>query len=209
VITTNARTKDLEDVGLLFHSILRYAEANAERLDRSIISIGYSTLLSNADQAACCLAELHVDTGEGWDGCVWLERLEDIREGSLAQILYAEEVDVESAVIRWLSPAVLKKNTQPEESANLFVMNSRGHYFEVNLRDVAVDKGRLRDCQLYDSEAALMQEVARQTGCSVNEVVGSAFYITMRNGLPTIIDDRGNAEAIEATIEDFISDFEL
>tara|TARA_R110000868_G_scaffold101750_9_gene280190 strand:- start:16702 stop:17019 length:318 start_codon:yes stop_codon:yes gene_type:complete len=103
VITTNARTKDLEDVGLLLHSILRYAEANAERLDRSIISIGYSTLLSNADQAACWLAELHVDTGPDWDGCVWLERLEDISEGSLAQMLYAEDVDVESAVIRWLS----------------------------------------------------------------------------------------------------------
>lgn len=49
------------------------------------------------------LAELHVDTGPDWDGCVWLERLEDISEGSLAQMLYAEDVDVESAVIRWLS----------------------------------------------------------------------------------------------------------
>lgn len=209
MITTNARTKDLEDVGLLFHSILRYAEANAERLDRSIISIGYSALLSRSDQAARWLAELHVDTGEEWDGCVWLERLEAISEGSLAQMLYAEEVDVESAVIRWLSPAVLKKNSQPEQTANLFVMNSRGHYFEVNMRDVAVDKGRLRDCQLYESESALMQAVGRQTGCSVNELVGSAFYITMRNGAPTIIDDRGFAQAIEGPVEDFIADFEL
>ena len=103
MITTNSRTKDLEDVGLLFHSILRYAEANAERLDRSIISIGYSTLLNNADQAASWLACLHVEADEDWDGCVWLERLEDIREGSLAQMLYADDVDVESAVIRWLS----------------------------------------------------------------------------------------------------------
>lgn len=103
MILTNSRDKDPEDVGLLFHSIMRYAEANAERLDRSIMSIGYSTLLSNADQAAAWLAELNVDTGPDWDGCVWLERLEDISEGSLAQMLYNDGVDVESAVIRWLA----------------------------------------------------------------------------------------------------------
>jgi len=103
MISTNSRSKDPEDVGLLFHSILRYAEANAERLDRSIISIGYGTLLSNADQAAGWLAELHVDTGDEWDGCIWLERLEDISESSLAKMLYNEGVDVESAVIRWLA----------------------------------------------------------------------------------------------------------
>ena len=103
MITTNARTKDPEDVGLIFHSILRYGEANADRLDRSIISIGYSTLLNNAGQAASWLASLHVDGGDDWDGCVWLERLDDISAGSLAQMLYADDVDVESAVICWLS----------------------------------------------------------------------------------------------------------
>lgn len=103
MITTNARTKDLEDVGLLFHAILRYGEEHAERLDQSIVSIGYSTLLNNADQAAFCLATQHVDEGDDWDGCVWLERLEDITEGSLAQMLYAENVDVGSAVRRWLA----------------------------------------------------------------------------------------------------------
>jgi hypothetical protein len=103
VITTNARTKDLEDVGLLFHAILRYGEAHAERLDRSIVSIGYRTLLNNADQAAFWLASQHVDVGDDWDGCVWLERLEDISAGSLAQMLYADSVDVENIVLRWLS----------------------------------------------------------------------------------------------------------
>lgn len=103
MITTNARTKDPEDVGLLFHSILRYGELHAERLDRSIVSIGYSTLLNNADQAAYWLAAQHVDVGPDWDGCVWLERLEDISEGSLAAMLYGDDVDVESAVLRWLS----------------------------------------------------------------------------------------------------------
>lgn len=103
MITNNSRTKDLEDVGLLFHAILRYGEAHAERLDRSIISIGYSTLLNNADQAAFWLAKNHVDNGDDWDGCVWLERLEDISEGSLAQMLYADGVDVEKVVLLWLS----------------------------------------------------------------------------------------------------------
>jgi len=103
MITTNSRTKDPEDVGLLFHSILRYGEANAERLDLSVMSIGYATLLHNADQAAQFIAEQHVDTGPEWDGCVWLERLEDTSEGSLAQMLYAESPDIESIVIRWLS----------------------------------------------------------------------------------------------------------
>lgn len=103
MITSNARIKDPEDVGLLFHSILRYGEANADRLDTSILSIGYAKLLQHADEAAQHLAEQHVDGTPDWDGCVWLERLEDISEGSLAQMLYAESPDIESAVIRWLA----------------------------------------------------------------------------------------------------------
>jgi hypothetical protein len=103
VITSNTREKDLEDVGLLFHAILRYGEAHADRLDRSIVSIGYSTLLTNADQAASWIASEHVEAGPDWDGCVWLERLEDTSEESLAAMLYADDVDVESAVLRWLS----------------------------------------------------------------------------------------------------------
>lgn len=103
MITTNIRTKDPEDVGLLFHSILRYGEANADRLDKSIISIGYGTLMDHAEQAAQALGEHHQDTGPEWDGCVWLERLEDTSEGSLAQMLYADNPDVRSIVTQWLT----------------------------------------------------------------------------------------------------------
>lgn len=172
-------------------------------------SIGYSTLLSNADQAAGWLAALHVDTGDEWDGCVWLERLEDISEGSLAQMLYNDGVDVESAVIRWLSTGFESKSTRPVNATSLFVMNSFGHYFEVNLSEVAVDRGRLRACEFYENEAALMQAVSSQTGCTVDELLGSTFCIAMRNRVPTVIDDRGFARAIEEPIEHFISDFEL
>jgi len=103
MISTNERTTDLDDVGMIFHSILRYADGNAERLDRSVVSIGYGVLLQNADLAARLIAELHDDEGDDYDGCVWLERLEDISPGSLAEALYTDYPDVESEVTRWLS----------------------------------------------------------------------------------------------------------
>ncbi|MFL1449170.1 hypothetical protein ACI77O_12315 [Pseudomonas tritici] len=103
MITENSRTKDLEDVGLLFYSILRYGEQNAERLDRSIVSFGYSTLMLHAERAAVAVAERHIDEGDNWDGCLWLERLESTANGSLAQQLYCDEPDVEGIVEQWLS----------------------------------------------------------------------------------------------------------
>lgn len=103
MISTNLRVRDPEDVGLLFHMILRYGEANADRLDTSILSIGYGTLMDHAERAALALCMLHQDTGPGWDGCLWLERLEDTRQGSLAQMLYADEPDVHSIVKGWLA----------------------------------------------------------------------------------------------------------
>lgn len=41
LISTNDRIKDTDDVGVLLHAIIRYAEANEELLDRSIVSVGY------------------------------------------------------------------------------------------------------------------------------------------------------------------------
>ncbi len=213
MITTNTGSKDLEDVGLLFHSILRYAEANAERLDRSIIAIGYSTLLRNADQASGFLAQLHVESGEEWDGCVWLERLEDISEGSLAQKLYADGVDVESAVTDWLSryrpSAQFKVPVEGEDTASLYLMNKHGHYFKLNLTALEVDKDRLHGCTFYESEAALLEAVCRLTGCDLDEVSGSTSYVALRNGEPTIFDARGIGEAIEGPVEDCIVEYEV
>lgn len=104
MITINDRNqKDADDVGLLFHSILNYAAANEVRLDRTIISIGYGVLLANAEMAASEIALQHVDEGDEWDGCVWLERLEDYEAGSLAEALYSAEVDIPSAVRDWLA----------------------------------------------------------------------------------------------------------
>ena len=104
MITTNNRTtKDTYDVGLLFHSILRYGEANQERLDQSIVSIGYDVLLTNAETAAAQIALQHADEGDNWDGCVWLETLMDIESGSLAEALYSDTVDIPAAVQKWLA----------------------------------------------------------------------------------------------------------
>ena len=104
MISTNDRNvKDADDIGLLLHSIFRYAEANEERLDRSIVSIGYGVLLANADQAAAQIALQCADEGDNWDGCVWLERLEDIEPGSLAEALYNDDVDIPSVVREWLT----------------------------------------------------------------------------------------------------------
>ena len=65
MISTNDRNaKDTDDIGLLFHSILRYGEANEERLDRSIIAIGYGVLLANAEKAASEIALQSVDEGD-------------------------------------------------------------------------------------------------------------------------------------------------
>ena len=71
MISTNDRNeKDSDDIGLLFHSILRYGEANE---------------------------------GDDWCGCVWLQRVEDIDAGSLAEALYSDEVNIPSVVREWLN----------------------------------------------------------------------------------------------------------
>lgn len=97
----------------------------------------------------------------------------------------------------------------PDETVNLFLMNARGHYFQVNVQEVAVDKALLGECRLFDNEPALLEAVCRKTGCELGEVAGSTFYITLRNGEPTLIDDRGFAHAIEGPVEDFIAGYEL
>ena len=72
-----------------------------------------------------------------------------------------------------------------------------------------MDKALLGECRLFDNEPALLEAVCRKTGCELGEVAGSTFYITLRNGEPTLIDDRGFAHAIEGPVEDFIAGYEL
>jgi hypothetical protein len=103
MILTNDRSKDAEDVGVLLHAIFSYAEANAERLDRTLVAAGYATLLQLAESAAEQVALLHDETVEEWDGAVWYERLADVSSDSLAAGLFASDnPDVRSLVVKWL-----------------------------------------------------------------------------------------------------------
>jgi hypothetical protein len=104
MIESNDRSKDLEDVGVLFHSLIRYVEANEEERDQSVVAVGYANLLALAEAAATEVALQHQDEGDDWDGCVWFELLESIDEGSLAESLMStEDPDVPAVVQEWLS----------------------------------------------------------------------------------------------------------
>ncbi len=97
----------------------------------------------------------------------------------------------------------------PQETENLFLMNNNGNYFEINTKEVSVDKERLYLCRFFDTGRALLEAVSSADGCSVEELEGTTFYITMRNGKPTLIDDRGFPSEIDGSVESFITLFEL
>jgi hypothetical protein len=104
MIQSKDRSKDLEDVGLLFHALIRYVEINEEERDQSVAAVGYAYLLALAEAAATEVAEQHQDEGDDWDGCVWFGLLENVEEGSLAEALMAtEDPDVPAVVREWLS----------------------------------------------------------------------------------------------------------
>ena len=103
MIDNNERHKGLEDVGVLFHALIRYVETNREERDQSLVGAGYANLLDLAGQAAQAVALQHKAEGDDWDGCVWFELLEKIDAGSLAEALMAdEEPDVPAVVQEWL-----------------------------------------------------------------------------------------------------------
>lgn len=104
ILSNTPEKTDLEDAGVLFDALMRYAGENADRLDLSVVAIGYGTLLERSMQAAEVIAQHAPQTvtdGE-WDGCVWMERLESISPDSLAAQLYQETVDTGAVVKRWL-----------------------------------------------------------------------------------------------------------
>ncbi|NWB63546.1 hypothetical protein [Pseudomonas sp. F1002] len=102
MILSNLRTKDAEDVGVLFHALIRYAKVASEHLDRSIESVGYGNLLALADSAAAEIALQCVVDDADWDGVVWNGRIQDIGSDSLAEALYEPDARVAIAVQKWL-----------------------------------------------------------------------------------------------------------
>lgn len=105
MISTQHRFKDSEDVGVLFHALIRYAQENEARRDQSVVALGYGRLLDFAERAATEIAEQHAYEGDDWDGVVWFERLEDIGVGSLAEALCVldYEPDVPAVVRQWMA----------------------------------------------------------------------------------------------------------
>jgi mRNA-degrading endonuclease toxin of MazEF toxin-antitoxin module len=102
MISTNDRTKDVEDFAVLNHALIRYVEANEERTDESLVCVGYVRILTLADQAATEIALQSSDQGDDWDGTLWFERIEAIDEDSLAAALLAPGADVANVVHDWL-----------------------------------------------------------------------------------------------------------
>lgn len=91
----------------------------------------------------------------------------------------------------------------------MFVMNERGHYFEINIKEVLVSKEQFHECCFFDNEEALLQAASSKSGCSLEEVEGYTFYITMRDGQPVVINDRCFAHKIDEPVETFVSTFLL
>lgn len=91
----------------------------------------------------------------------------------------------------------------------MFVMNQHGHYFEINTKEIVVSNEQFYECRFYDNEDALVRAVCSKTGCSIDEVEGSTFLITKRDGQPVVIDDRCIADGIDGSVETFISTFSL
>lgn len=102
MISSKDRSKDAEDVGVLFYALIRYVEAKSEDQDISVVSVGFGNLLQLAESAATEIALRCADEGDEWDGCVWFERLESIDDQSLAGALLVHDVDMESTVQKWL-----------------------------------------------------------------------------------------------------------
>lgn len=91
----------------------------------------------------------------------------------------------------------------------MFVMNDYGHYFEIDTKKIIVSSEQFDECRFFDNEEALLQAVCSKTGCSLDEVEGSTFFITKKDGLPVVIDDRCCTAEIEGPVETFVSEFIL
>lgn len=91
----------------------------------------------------------------------------------------------------------------------MFVMNQYGHYFEIDTNEIIVSSEQFNECNFFDNEEALLQAVCSKTGCGIDEVEGTTFVVTNKNGLPVSIDDRGVAEIIDGSVEAFVSTFML
>ncbi|RRV08754.1 hypothetical protein EGJ28_15895 [Stutzerimonas xanthomarina] len=91
----------------------------------------------------------------------------------------------------------------------MFVLNQNGHYFEIDTQTLSFAKDDLQNCRIFDEETALLEEVCRRDGLEVEDIAGSTFFITVKNGTPVMIDDRCITHSIDTSVEMFVSEFAL
>jgi hypothetical protein len=82
MITSNDRNLDLDDLGLSNHALIRRLEETQHVTDVSIVAVGYGVLMSLIGKAAVAIAAQAVIEGDDWDGCFWIERLDDTSKGA-------------------------------------------------------------------------------------------------------------------------------
>lgn len=99
MISQDSRHTDKDDVAVLFRAMVHFEAANADDIDTTMASIGFAELLTRAEVAAEVIAECHEAEGANWDNAMWLDRLENIEDGSLAAELYQLDSDHSAHVV--------------------------------------------------------------------------------------------------------------
>ena len=95
------------------------------------------------------------------------------------------------------------------KTENIFLLNPHGHYFEIDSQAFRLNRDDYQGCRFFDNEESLLQAVCADQGLCMDEVSGSTFYVTQRNGEPVIIDDRAIPTAVDAPLADYLTQFEL
>jgi hypothetical protein len=75
MINANTRGTDQYDVAVLLAAMVKAEDLASDAFDTSLVQIGYDEALLRCRIAAAVLARDHVEQGDEWDGCVWLEVL--------------------------------------------------------------------------------------------------------------------------------------
>lgn len=99
MISENTHHTDKDDIAVLFRAMCQFESINGEELDLFMGTVGYGEMLTRAEVAAEVIAEHHQPEFASWDGAVWLERLEDVEDDSLAGQLFQLDSDHPAYVV--------------------------------------------------------------------------------------------------------------
>lgn len=91
----------------------------------------------------------------------------------------------------------------------MFLLNENGHYFEIDTAKVPVSQEAFKGCRFFDDQDSMLKTVCAESDLELDEVEGTTYFITERNGQPVVIDDRGFATVIDEPVEVYLSEFAL